>query len=270
MAAPGSQIENPYRRGISSRGNPNEQQTEDPNLLRLHTAQVEWNNLFTSRSVRNEGVGANRSIVLTEINRRSNYPWGDQLVDKDGTTTRVYALNVNGFTLDRRGGQFDEFCKVAKETQADIVCCQEHNLDTTQTQVRSILYDTLRQHWSRTRITMGTSPIPFNNMFKPGGTMITAINSITGRIIGTTNDKWGRWVSQTYRGRDNVRITIISAYQVVTNNPKAGSPCIQPKILKRVRTGRQSMFPMKLSNISRLEIGNTSAKLMEPPSLANR
>ena len=169
MAAPGSQIENPYRRGISSLGNPNEQQTEDPNLLRLHTAQAEWNNLFTSRSVRHEGAGVNRSIVLTETNRRSKYSWGDQLVDKVGTTTRVYALNVNGFTLDRRGGQFDEFCKVAKETQADIVCCQEHNLDITQTQVRSILYDTLRQRWSRTRITMGTSPIPFDNMFKPGG-----------------------------------------------------------------------------------------------------
>ena len=53
--------------------------------------------------------------------------------------------------------------------------------------------------------------------------MITAINSITGRLIGTTNDKWGRWVSQTYWGQDNIRITIISAYQVVTNNPRAGT-----------------------------------------------
>jgi hypothetical protein len=70
---------------------------------------------------------------------------------------------------------------------------------------------------------MGTSPIPFTSMFKPGGTMITAINSITGRIVGNTTDKWGRWVSQTYRGRENICITIISAYQVVVNNPKVGA-----------------------------------------------
>jgi hypothetical protein len=35
----------------------------------------------------------------------------------------------------------------------------------------------------------------------------------------TLQDKWGRWTSQTFQGRTGVCITIISAYQVVTDGP---------------------------------------------------
>ena len=217
-------MENPYQRGLIPQTRPIVHDPVDPNRDRLQIAQAEWTTLLTNlRAPRNGFSRANRPIVLTASNQRMNRSWGDSLTEKEHTITRIYTLNVNGFTLDRRGGQFDDNCKMAKETQADIVCCQEHNLDVSQTQVRSILYDTVKQHWSRTRMTMGTSPIPFTSMFKPGGTMITALNSITGRIIGHTTDKWGRWVSQTYRGRDNIRITIISAYQVVANNSKVGT-----------------------------------------------
>lgn len=48
----------------------------------------------------------------------------------------------HGLSLDRRGGQFDTPCEVQKEVQADILCGQEHNLDSDKTHVRSILYYT--------------------------------------------------------------------------------------------------------------------------------
>ena len=48
---------------------------------------------------------------------------------------RVYAVNVNGFTLDRRGGQFDTYCTMLQEVQADVACGQEHNLDSIQSPV---------------------------------------------------------------------------------------------------------------------------------------
>jgi exonuclease III len=216
-ASTGSLVENPYQRAACPGTCSPVNVPEGSDLQRLHKAKIEWDLLFKQKQ-----KTANRAIVLTAHNQRTNKAWGDTLEEKDCTTTRIYALNVNGFTLDRRGGQFNELCQVAKEVQADIICCQEHNIDTMQTQVRSILFDTLRQHWPRSRITMGTTPIQFTSMFKPGGTMITAVNSIIGRMLGHTADKWGRWVSQTYRGRNNIRITIISAYQVVTDKPNAG------------------------------------------------
>ena len=48
-------------------------------------------------------------------NQRENKLWGDALEEKLETSTRVYGLNVNGLTLDRRGGQYDTLCSVIKE-----------------------------------------------------------------------------------------------------------------------------------------------------------
>jgi exonuclease III len=107
--------------------------------------------------------------------------------------------------------------------QADIVCCQEHHLDTTKTSVRSILHETARQHWSRSCLTYGTSPTPFLTDHKPGGTMITTVGDITGRVISQSQDKWGRWSYHTIRGSGSTAITVISAYQVVTDNPNSGT-----------------------------------------------
>ena len=82
----------------------------------------------------------------TAPNQRANEPWGDLLQEKPPGQLRIYAMNVNGLSLDRRGGQFDTACAVQKEVQADVLCGQEHNLDSYKTQVRSILYATCCQH----------------------------------------------------------------------------------------------------------------------------
>ena len=124
--------------------------------------------------------------------------------------------------MDRRGGQFDEYCSVLKEVQADVTCGQEHNLDAIQSPVRSILFDTTRQHWQRSKINIANTPIAFRNIYKPGGTFMMTMGHATGRVKSTYQDKWGRWVSQIFQGRAGQVITIISAYQVVTDTPGKG------------------------------------------------
>lgn len=159
---------------------------------------------------------------MTVENERNNEVWGDTLEEKPSTITRVYSMNVNGLTLDRRGGQFDTLCKVHKEVGADIMCGQEHNLDSEKTQVRSILFETTRQHWNRSKLIFGTTPISFTSMYKPGGTFMLSSGDITGRVLHQAQDKWGRWVSQTYQGKHGMNIMVISAYQVVGKPAKPG------------------------------------------------
>ena len=136
--------------------------------------------------------------------------------------TRLYALNLNGLSLDRRGGQFDELCQVVKEVQADLICCQEPNVDASQPMVRTIMYHTARQHWPRARLSVSSTPIPFVNMYKPGGTLVLSTGNITGRLIRTEADRWGRWTSQTFRGHLDLKITVISAYQVNSDDSMKG------------------------------------------------
>jgi exonuclease III len=132
---------------------------------------------------------------------------------KSATTTRIYGLNVNGLTIDRRGGQFDVLCGVMKEVQADVMCGQEHNLDSDQTPVRSIIFHTIRNHWQRSKAIFGTTPIAFNKMYKPGGTFLVTAGNLAGRIHTEEKDPWGRWVCHTYQGKGTTMLTVFSAYQ---------------------------------------------------------
>ena len=124
---------------------------QPPSINDVHytQAQRDWRDFFARQHANPDRVrNGHRPVQLSVENQRANDPWGDMLEEKQDSTTRVYSLNANGFTLDRRGGQFDVFCRVVKEVQADIVACQEHCLDTTQPIVRSVLYDTLKNHWT--------------------------------------------------------------------------------------------------------------------------
>ncbi|KAI2506424.1 hypothetical protein MHU86_8050 [Fragilaria crotonensis] len=167
--------------------------------------------------------GRRQPSLLTRGNQRENEPWGDLLSGKAPLITRVYIQNVNGLSIDRRGGQLNDICEVIRETQADIFCGQEHNLDVTQMRIRSILYDTVRQHWDRTRFIAGTTPIPFATHYKPGGTFLLTIGNVSGRIVNQVQDRWGRWVIQEFSGRAGIKLIIVSAYQPVDRRGHEGN-----------------------------------------------
>ena len=194
----------------------------------LTQAQQKWRSMisWTSDSP-NQPSGRQASVrttsYLTHQNQATNDPWGDLMSEKPSNSTRIHVQNVNGFSLDSRGGQFDQFCTVHKEVQADISCGQEHKLDTTQMQVRSILFDTMQRHWDRSRATFGTTPIPFTSQYKPGGTFIMTTGSTTGRIRKQHRDRWGRWVAQEFSGRQATTVMIISAYQPVDKRSQEGT-----------------------------------------------
>ena len=180
---------------------------------RLNLAQIEWRKILDSQPrPQNHSMG-----YLSSANLASNHPWGDVLEEKANGVFRVYCQNVNGLTLDRRGGQFDSLCRVIKEVQADVMCGQEHQLDTVQHPVKSILYQTSRQHWQRSRMNFATTTVPFRSIYKAGGTFMTTVGNATGRIQHQTSDDLGRWVSQTFQGAAGRRVTFISAYQVVSD-----------------------------------------------------
>ena len=186
---------------------------------RLDQARTLWTAMFNTSQTTGPADG-HRPIVLSVENQRTNASWGDPLMEKPTDTTRIYGVNVNGLHLDKRGGHFDVLSNVIKEVQADVFCGQEHNLESNGTHVRQILYHTAQRHWHRSRVTFATTPIAFPKQYKPGGTFMLTVGDLTGRVIEQHADKWGRWVSHTFKGRGTTIVTIYSAYQVV-NKPIA-------------------------------------------------
>ena len=199
-------------------GEPSEGE-ENQAISLLTFAQNEWRKVLDGT----RGLEARRPMLpVTEA--ISNTFWGDDCPNhKDGYTFRLYAQNVNGLPLDRRGGQFDTLCQAIKEVQAYVFLGQEHNLDSTQYQVESILHETSKQHWERYRLNIATTPISCNSMYKPGGTFMLAAGNATGRITSQEQDMWGRWVCQTVQGAQGRTITIVSAYQVVSDLAQGGT-----------------------------------------------
>ena len=195
---------------------------ESPVLSTLLIAQNEWRKVLDGM----HGGETRQTSTMPVSDAIYNKPWGDECQEKPGNVFRLYVQNVNGLTLDRRGGQFDTLCQVQKELQADVFLGQEHNLDSTQFQVKSILHAASKQHWERYRLNIATTPISFKSMYKPGGTFMLAVGNATGRILSETKDKWGRWVSQTFQGAPGRTITIVSAYQVVTDVARGGSTTV--------------------------------------------
>jgi hypothetical protein len=60
-------------------------------------------------------------------------------------------------------------------------------------------------------------------MCKPGGTFMVTAGDMSGRLIQSDRDHWGRWVSHTYQGQGTNKLTIMSAYQVVAKDITPGS-----------------------------------------------
>ena len=201
---------------MSESNNPNVSRGEGNNVINL------WRDFFQRHRENSEIRNTTRDTILTSTNQRENKYWGDELQTKEQGMMRIYSINVNGMSIDRRGGKFSDICSVIKEVQCDIFCGQEHNLDTTQAIVRKILYDTAKQHWERLRLNLGTSPIEYKTQFKPGGTFMLTVGHTTGRTIEQTQDKWGRWVTTQFQGRGDSKLAVVNVYQVVDKHGESG------------------------------------------------
>jgi hypothetical protein len=176
---------------------------------RLQHAGEAWTRLFhnaksiqTPENTNDKPFRQYKTLKLNMENLITNQPWGDTMQEKTPGTTRIYSQNVNGLQYQKDGGQYLEICQIAKEVQADILCMQEHNLDTTQHQVQQTMFLTTRGQWQRAKLTISSSPISFKGTWKPGGTAILSMGSINGRLAVAGHDRWGRWSYQTFRGQN--------------------------------------------------------------------
>jgi hypothetical protein len=152
---------------------------------------------------------------LTESNLLSNFAWGDKLnLDKPENTFRVYGLNPNGFRINKKGGDITEFFMMASSIDADFVGCTEHNLDFTQHRVQELAYQAIRNTVEHSKATWSTTPIPFDNTYKPGGTMSCVLGNAIARVKEAGRDDLGRWSFIKLRGKDNRVINFITVYQV--------------------------------------------------------
>jgi len=100
----------------------------------------------------------------------------------------------------------------------------------------------------RTRLTHASSTIQTSGNYKPRGTLQLSQGNITARILTTGADELGRWTYQTFAGKDNKPVTIITVYQVCqksTRNQGQYTALSQQESLLRQR-GETDYTPRKV------------------------
>lgn len=160
----------------------------------LSDAQIQWRRFLTGQaSILHSLREQVPALHLSPENFRLNVPVGDKMTKKLENHTRVYAQNVNGFKLDQEGGDFTAMCKIIKEVQADVTCVSEHNVDCTKHYVNNLLRTAARRFIPLpSELTLGTTPISTENVYKPGGTLLMSVGDVVGRRVDSGSDSLGR------------------------------------------------------------------------------
>lgn len=99
----------------------------------------------------------------------------------------------------------------------DLQAFSEHCLDTTKFRVYQTAKDILRTTYpTQATIQLSSSFEPATNQYKPGGTGILILGSLTSRLEpnGKGGDTLGRWTYTSFRRKHLPPVTVISVYQV--------------------------------------------------------
>ena len=163
----------------------------------------------------------NREFIITNNNLKNNTPKGTPLGVKEDNTTRIWNTNLNGLSFDNMGGKMVEVVSTMKETQADIITCCETNSDTMRYDVSSTIYSACSS-LNTPQLTCSSVPVKASTVFKPGGTFILSSGAITARLIDKGTDYLGRWSYHTYCGKQGIKNTIISCYQIPDQKVRKG------------------------------------------------
>ena len=154
-------------------------------------------------------------------------PMDEEFVDN---RTRIYIQNLNGINWDKSGGKWPYVCEMLTTIQADIACFTEVNTDVNNYTVRKKMETICQQHFQQNALIMSTSKYKSSTLYKPGGTAVLAMNSITARIKSHTRDRMGRWSSLCFNTSPNQKLRIIAAYQVCQNSQPGPNTAVAHQI----------------------------------------
>ncbi len=144
---------------------------------------------------------------------KSNRPWGDTaLFEKSTHSFRVVSKNTS--TLNPHKLDMLAITEELMSKGVSVFAAQETNINWNKDTTPMILAQA-RRTTPHIALTTSTSCEQTENWYKPGGTMVLAINHCTSRLIDRgTDNSLGRWSYLEFVGKLNKRVIIVSAYQV--------------------------------------------------------
>jgi hypothetical protein len=159
--------------------------TDNDDALPESTPAMQWRSLFNyAHNYHLFYLQLSRqAATLSEINLKNNAPWGDVMpCPKQKNIFCLYSQNINGLKLDNEGGDLATISDFFNTYQCDVVGFSELNLNVSKYKVKKLIADTLNRLFEAHSLSMSTSEIPFEDLYKPGGTLTAVFNHVDGPL----------------------------------------------------------------------------------------
>jgi hypothetical protein len=149
-------------------------------------------------------------FILTALDDEEASPVGGQMEHpKLPGMIRISGFNPNGI----KACQLESQLQHSKDLDIDIQCYSEVNVNVLRTDQRQKFHEGCKRIDKSSRSIWGTSQIPADSDYKPGGTAIISKGKIAGRVKKCGRDNLGRWTYQLLDGQGEKDILIVSIYQ---------------------------------------------------------
>ena len=161
-----------------------------------------------------ENVNARRHLHRdTGINRRT---WGDPLRIKNNDNIRIMFQNINGFGYKKDDeAKTKGFFDLIKSSDSDIFAMAETNTDWRRVQKSKTIWEQTKGWFKNTTVVASTNQHDRpSTPYQPGGTAILHQGDLALSIINVGYDtrRLARWTWSLIRGKNNVRLRIVSIY----------------------------------------------------------
>ena len=147
------------------------------------------------------------------INHRT---WGDELGKHSKNTIRVLFQNINGFGWKKDDeSKTRGFYDLMAETETDIFAMAETNVDWRKLPKKKTIWETTKSWFENVTTVASTNQHDKHDTpYQPGGTAVITQGDMALRVMGRSfdTDRMGRWCSVLYRGKENIKLRVISVY----------------------------------------------------------
>jgi len=145
------------------------------------------------------------------------------------TTFRLLLQNPNSIRPTVTDPDFMFSLHLCNEIGAGAICIAETNLNWHHTQHLASLRRCLHRNWSASKYQVSIPEEVFIGNYQPGGSATLIVDRWTSRVIKSGMDPYGfgRWSYVILRGKQDINICVVTAYQVCADKYKGPKTAYQ-------------------------------------------
>lgn len=143
--------------------------------------------------------------------------WGHLPDPIDSNSTfRLFFNNPNGLKLSSDPLSVQYSLSLLSSLGVGAISLAETNLNWNHPRIVSRLKSTIKKEWKHSALVTSHIIEDITSEIQPGGTLTVVTNNWTSRIIDRGADPYGlgRWTYVTMRGKDGIKITLVTAYRI--------------------------------------------------------